>query len=148
MTERKYPIIIHPLSFSRKLYYEAYYNRGNHLYWKCHQRNPIILFGKILALCRLLQKLWSGHVYQLWSHWYSLPLWLRDFFWARSSDKYSGLKHLNPEDLSGDNGESSTLIGIAERWEQLRHIYLLTRQYKKHRKPWIFVVTQEPIALG
>lgn len=36
MTERKYPIIIHPLSFSRKLYYEAYYNRGNHLYWKCH----------------------------------------------------------------------------------------------------------------
>ena len=44
------------------------------------------------------------------------------FFWARSSDKYSGLKHLNPEDLSGDNGESSTLIGIAERWEQLRHI--------------------------
>lgn len=52
------------------------------------------------------------------------------FFWARSSDKYSGLKHLNPEDLSGDNGESSTLIGIAERWEQLRHIYLLTRQYK------------------
>lgn len=44
MTERKYPIIIYPLSFSRKLYYEAYYNRGNHLYWKCHQRNPIILF--------------------------------------------------------------------------------------------------------
>lgn len=69
------------------------------------------------------------------------------FFWARSSDKYSGLKHLNPEDLSGDNGESSTLIGIAERWEQLRHIYLLTRQYKKHRKPWIFVVTQEPMLL-
>ena len=66
-----------------------------------------------------------------------------EIFWARSSDKYSGLKHLNPEDLSGDNGESSTLIGIAERWEQLRHIYLLTRQYKKHRKPWIFVVTQE-----
>lgn len=65
MTERKYPIIIHPLSFSRKLYYEAYYNRGNHLYWKCHQRNPIILLRKILALRRLLQKLWSGHVYQL-----------------------------------------------------------------------------------
>ena len=57
------------------------------------------------------------------------------------------MKHLNPEDLSGDNGESSTLIGIAERWEQLRHIYLLTRQYKKHRKPWIFVVTQEPMLL-
>ncbi|MBF1281460.1 MAG: type VI secretion protein IcmF, partial [Neisseria sp.] len=34
-----------------------------------------------------------------------------------------------------------------ERWEQLRHIYLLTRQYKKHRKPWIFVVTQEPMLL-
>lgn len=64
MTERKYPIIIHPLSFSRKLYYEAYYNRGNHLYWKCHQRNPIILFAN-LGIRRLLQKLWSGHVYQL-----------------------------------------------------------------------------------
>ena len=25
----------------------------------------LYFFGQILALCRLLQKLWSGHVYQL-----------------------------------------------------------------------------------
>lgn len=128
MTERKYPIIIHPLSFSRKLYYEAYYNRGNHLYWKCHQRNPIILL-QILAFvdyCKIV--VWAC-VSIVISLILLTPLITR-FFWARSSDKYSGLKHLNPEDLSGDNGESSTLIGIAERWEQLRHIYLLTRQYK------------------
>lgn len=65
MTERKYPIIIHPLSFSRKLYYEAYYNRGNHLYWKCHQRNPIILFVAKSWHSSTIAKLWSGHVYQL-----------------------------------------------------------------------------------
>ena len=75
-----------------------------------------------------------------------IPLLTR-MLWSGVSDRHSNLKHLNPEDLSGDSAESTHLIGVSERWEQLRHIHLLTKQYKKHRKPWIFVVTQDTALL-
>lgn len=75
-----------------------------------------------------------------------IPLLTR-MLWSGVSDRHSNLKHLNPEDLSGDSAESTHLIGVTERWEQLRHIHLLTKQYKKHRKPWIFVVTQDTALL-
>ena len=47
-----------------------------------------------------------------------IPLIIR-FFWLKEHDRFSNIKHLNPEDLSGDSAESTHLIGVLERWEQL-----------------------------
>ena len=45
-----------------------------------------------------------------------IPLIIR-FFWLKEYDRFSNIKHLNPEDLSGDSAESTHLIGVSERWE-------------------------------
>lgn len=43
-----------------------------------------------------------------------IPLLTR-MLWSGVSDRHSNLKHLNPEDLSGDSAESTHLIGVTER---------------------------------
>lgn len=74
-----------------------------------------------------------------------LPLIARSL-WSGWSIRHSNIQHLNPVDLAGNpSSESLNLVSAAGRWEQLKQIYLLTRQYKNHEKPWILVLGHEDV---